>query len=60
MHNTILYFVQSRRLVFGFSRFRPIMDDIEIPTLLDDIEVCVERLLFVIVFQGHDAHIRMA
>ena len=36
------------------------MDDIEIPTLLGDIEVCVERLLFVIVFQGHDAHVRMA
>ena len=36
------------------------MNDIEIPTLLDNIEVCVEGLLFVIVFQGHDAHVRMA
>ena len=60
MQNTDLWFVRSRRLVFGFSRFRPIMDDIEIPTLLDDIEICVECLLFVIVYQGHDAHIRMA
>lgn len=36
------------------------MDDIEIPTLLDNIEICVEGLLFVVVFQGHDAHVRMA
>ena len=36
------------------------MDDIEVPTLLDNIEICVEGLLFVIVFQGHDAHVRMA
>lgn len=35
MENTGLSFVRSRRLVFSFSRFRPVMDDIEIATLLD-------------------------
>ena len=60
MQNAGLYSVRSRWLVFGFSRFRPLMNDIEIPTLLDNIEICVKGLLFVIVFQGHDAHVRMA
>ncbi len=60
MQNTGLCLVRSRWLVFSFSRFRPVMDDIEIPTLLDNIEICVKGLLFVIVLQGHDAHVRMA